>query len=65
MLVIKKIGGILATKIYRKETHTNHYSNNESFHSWQQKQDVIISLLTRAAKLIMGLKDFKEEKEML
>ena len=63
-LVMKKKGGILATKIYRKETHTNRYLNYESCHSHQQKQGVIISLLTRAAKLITDSKDFKE-KEML
>ena len=61
---MKKKGGILATKIYRKETHTNRYLNYESCHSHQQKQGIIISLLTRAAKLITDSKDFKE-KEML
>ena len=65
ILVIKKKGGILATKIYRKETHTNRNLNYESCHSKQQKQGIIISLLNRAAKLIMDSKDFKEEKEML
>ena len=65
ILVMKKKGGILATKIYRKETHTNRYLNYESCHSQQQKQGVIISLLNRAAKLITDSKDFKKEKEML
>ena len=62
---MKKKDGILATKIYRKETHTNCYLNYESCHSQQQKQGIIISLLNRAAKLIIDSKDFKEEKEML
>ena len=62
---MKKKDGILATKIYRKETHTNRYFNYESCHSQQQKQGIIISLLNRAAKLITDSKDFKEEKEML
>ena len=65
MLVIKKKGGLFATKIYRKETHINRYLNYESCHSQQQKRGVIISLITRAAKLITYLKDFKEEKKIL
>ena len=65
ILVMKKKSGILATKIYRKETHTNHYLNYKSCHSQQQKQGIIISLLNRSAKLITDSKDFKEEKEML
>ena len=65
ILVMKKKSGILATKIYRKETHTNRYLNYESCHSQQQKQDIIISLLNRSAKLITDSKDFKKEKEML
>ena len=48
-MVMKKKGKILATKIHRKETHTNRYLNYESCHLQQQKQGVIISLLTRAA----------------
>ena len=60
-----KKGGILATKIYRKEIHTNRYLNYESCHSQPQKQSATISLLTGASKLITELKDFKEEKEML
>ena len=64
ILVMNKESGILATKIYRKETHTNRYVNYESCHSQQQKQGIIISLLNRSAKLITDLKDFKE-KEML
>ena len=59
---MKKKGGILATKIYRKETHTNRYLNYESCHSRQQKQGIIISLLNRTAKLITDSKDFKEKK---
>ena len=51
ILVMKKKSGILATKIYRKETHTNRYLNYESCHSQQRKQGVIISLLNRSAKL--------------
>ena len=62
---MKKKGGILATKIYRKETHTNRYLSYKSCHSQQQKQGIIISLLNRLAKLITDSKDFKEEKEML
>ena len=63
---MKKKSGILATKIYRKEIHTNRYLNYESCHSQQQKkQGIIISLLNRSAKLITDSKDFKEEKEML
>ena len=58
--VMKKKDGILATKIYRKETHTNRYLNYESCHSQQQKQG---SLLNRAAKQITDLKDFKKEKK--
>ena len=65
ILVMKKKGGILATIIYGKETHTNRYLNYESYHSQQQKQGIIIILLNRAAKLMTDLKDFKEEKEML
>ena len=33
LLVMKKKGGILATKINRKETYTNRYLNYESCHS--------------------------------
>ena len=62
ILVVKKRGGILTTKIYRKETHTNRYLNYESCHPQQQKQGIIFSLLTRAAKLITDSKDFKEKK---
>ena len=62
---MKKKSGILATKIYRKETHTNCYLIYESCHSQQQKQGIIISLLNISAELITDLKDFKEEKEML
>ena len=62
---MKKKSGILATKIYRKETHINRYLNYESCHSQQQKHGIIISLLNRSAKLITDFKDFKEEKEML
>ena len=65
ILVMKKKSGTLATKIYRKETHTNRYLNYESCHSQQQKQGIIISLLNRLAKLITDSKDFNEEKEML
>ena len=66
ILVMKKKSEILATKIYRKEIHTNRYLNYESCHSQQQKQGIIIiSLLNRTAKLITDSKDFKEEKEML
>ena len=65
ILVMKKKSGTLATKIYRKETHTNRYLNYESYHSQQQKQGIIISLLNRLAKLITDSKDFNEEKEML
>ena len=54
---------VLTTKIYRKETHTNRYLNYESCHSQQLKQDIIISLLNRSAKLITDSKDFKEEKK--
>ena len=56
---MKNKSGILATKIYRKETHINRYLNYESCHSQQQKQGIIISLLNRSAKLITDLKDFK------
>ena len=62
---MKKKSGTLATKIYRKETHTNRYLNYESYHSQQQKQGIIISLLNRLAKIITDSKDFNEEKEML
>ena len=62
---MKKKSGILATKIYRKETHSNCYLNYESCYSQQQKQGIIISLLNRLAKLITDSKDFKEEKKML
>ena len=65
MLIMKKKDGILATKINRKETYTNRYLIYESCHSQQQKQGVIMSLLTRASKLITESKDFKEETEML
>ena len=65
ILVMKKKSGTLATKIYRKETHTNRYLNYESCHLQQQKQGIIISLLNRLAKLITDSKDFNEEKEML
>ena len=65
ILFMKKKSGTLATKIYRKETHTNRYLNYESCHSQQQKQGIIISLLNRLAKLITDSKDFNEEKEML
>ena len=68
MLVMIKKGEInkeRSTKIYRRETHINLYSNYESCHSQQQKKGVIISLLTRDAKLITDSKEFKEEKEML
>ena len=36
-----------------------------SFSLQQQKQAIIISLLTRASKLITDSKDFKEEKEIV
>ena len=62
---MKKKDGILATKIYRKETHANRYFNYKSCYSHQQKQGIITSLLNRAAKLITNSKDFKEEKEVL
>ena len=40
IMVMKKKGGILVTKIYIKETHTNRYLNYESRHSQQQKQGI-------------------------
>ena len=61
---MKKKSGILVTKIYRKETHTNRYLNYESCHSPQQKQGIIISLLNRSAKLITHSKDFKEKEKL-
>ena len=65
ILIMKKKDGILATKINRKETYTSRYLIYESCHLQQQKQGVIMSLLTRASKLITESKDFKEETEML
>ena len=43
---------LVANKIYKKETHTNRYLNYKSCHLQQQKQDIIMSLLSRASKLI-------------
>ena len=63
MLVMKKEDGVLATKIYRKNK-TNRYLNYESCHSQQQKQGVIINLLTRTSKWITKSKDLKKEAEI-
>ena len=49
MQVIKKKDEVLATKIYKKTTPT--------------LLSVIITLLTRASKLITKSKDFKEKRE--
>ena len=55
---------MLATKIYRKKTHTNCNLNHKFCHSQHQTEGIIIKLLNRSAKLITDSKDFKE-KEML
>ncbi|XP_071959560.1 uncharacterized protein [Antedon mediterranea] len=63
MIITIKQDGTLATKVYRKPTHTDQYLDFHSNHPLEHKLSVVNTLVNRADTIVSEEKDKKHELE--
>ena len=64
-VLLMRQGSTIKTKVYRKPTHTEVYTNNRSQHPWTIKASAMKTLACRAHRLSDSPEDLEEELEHL